>query len=294
MNHMWTVARCEFKLQRRSWVFWLAAVGLLAFLLGEVLTGLNITLTTATAEQPVIYLIDGQEVNWTERKLEILSTANLSAHAAWLYADRIGLMSALLIGLLVAFVWERDKRDQMVDLVNVQPLTSWQYVLGKYAGLVLAWGAILLAVTAITVGWTWKLAQQYPYGFVFTDFLAPLAWVTMSLLFGTAFLLAVSLLLRNGVGALLVHFFYWTYNITGMGALSNASLGKFLTYWFFRLDSATPGLLQSRQADINLNRTLYLALTAALLVFTSLAYRRFRQQGRLFPAAGDIPPQDTV
>jgi ABC-type transport system involved in multi-copper enzyme maturation permease subunit len=203
----------------------------------------------------------------------------------------MGLMSALFIGLLIAFVWGRDRNCEMLDVVNSRPVTSWQYVLGKYLGVVLTWGILVLLVVALGVGRTYQLARQFHLPFAWHDFTFPVvAWMWVSLLYGTAFVLAVSLLLRSSVGTLLVHLFYWAYSVMQLTMFQIASKSRFLSYWFFRFDAGMkPGtytLIQRRQGDVLLNRLFYLGMTMTILVLVVLVFQRLRERGTLLRAVG--------
>ena len=274
MKVLWAVARYEFKMQQRSLAFWLTAVVLLAFLFGEVLPGIQSDAVYATSHEPVEYSSQsGETINLTAEVQEALSAVNFSRYEAWLFADRVGLMSALFISVLSAFVWGRDRESEMSDIVNSRPVTSQQYVLGKYLGVVLTWSVIILLATVIGVGRTWQVAHKFDLSFVWHDFVSPvMVWMGVSLLYGTAFVMMTSILLRSGVGALLVHFLYWIYNVAQLRMFSISSRGNFLTYWFFRFNIRGPALLQSRMDDILLNRIFYLAMTAVMLTLVGLAF----------------------
>lgn len=283
MKVLWAVARYEFKMQRRYLAFWLTAIVLLAFLFGEVLPGILSDAVFATSSEPVEYSTQsGETINLTADVQEALSVVNFSKYEAWLFADRIGLMSALFISVLSAFVWGRDRESEMSDIVNSRPVTSQQYVLGKYLGVVLTWGVITLLTTAIGIGRTWQVAHKFDLSFVWLDFISPvISWMGVSLLYGTAFVMMTSILLRSGVGAMLVHFLYWIYNVTQLRMFSASSKGNFLTYWFFRFSERDPVLLQNRIDDILLNRIFYLAMTAVVLTFVSFVFHQLRERGTL-------------
>jgi len=293
MKVLWAVARYEFKIQRRSLTFWLTAFILLAFLFGEVLPGVLSDAVYATSIDPVEYSTEsGEIINLTADVQEALSAVNFSKYEAWLFADRMGLMSALFIGILSAFVWERDRESEISDIINSQPMTSHQYVLGKYLGVVLTWGIITLVAAVIAVGRTWQVAHTFGLSFVWQDFISPvMIWMGVSLLYGTAIVMLTSLVLRSGVGAMLVHFLYWIYNVVQLRMFSTSSRGSFFAYWFFRFSSRDPALLQARMDDVLLNRSFYLVLTAGMLMLVGLAFHRLRERGTLLNMANQSESQ---
>jgi len=284
---LWVVARYEFKMQRRSLAFWLTALILLAFLFGEVLPEIGSDAVYATSESMGYAMETGETINPSAEVQTALLTVSFSKYEAWLFTDRIGLMSALFISILAAFVWGRER--ETADVVNSRPVTSMQYVLGKYLGVVLTWGSILLPIIAIAVGSTWRVAGQYALSFVWYDFISPVTvWMGISLLYGTAFVMMTSLLLRSGVGTLLVHVLYWVYNVTRLGMFFNPGGIHFLTYWFFRISRRNPEILEHRADDIMLNRVVYLIMTAAVLMLMSLIFHRLRERGALLHPASQL------
>lgn len=293
MKTLWAVARYEVRMQRRSLAFWLTGLALLAFLQNEVVTGMQTSVAYASSPEPVIFsIMGGVDVDMAAEARQALAEANFSQHAALLLADRIGLMAALFIGVLSAFVWGRDRRYEMPDLVNARPVEAWQYVLGKYLGVVLSWALLVVPILGLGVGRAYQLAGQYGYAFALGDLALPLlGGVGVSLLYGTAFLLALSMLTRNGAATLLVYFFYWVYCVNNMAMFVTAGRLKLLSYWYFRFTGAfypgTAAQWQQRLGDVQLNRLLYLGLTALLLAGMSVLYQRMRAGGSLLsPAEG--------
>lgn len=289
MRQLLGVVRYEFRMQRRSAVLWLVAAVLLAFFLGEVRPNLEAFARQATAEEPILWpLADGRVVDIAAQAREALALARFSQYAAWHVAERLGLIAGLFVGFLAAFVWQRDRQWELAEVIHARPVASWQVVLGKYTGVALAWALLLLLAGVLSAGWTYALATQGELSFSLADFFQPLLlWIGISLLYGSALVLLLSLLLRGSLATLLVYFFYWVYSITDLGMFQQVvGRSRFLTYWLFRfdygLDRAAYLALQQRTTDVLLNRMLYAGLSLVLLWLLVRAYDRFRRRGSLF------------
>jgi hypothetical protein len=198
-------------------------------------------------------------------------------------------MSALFIGLLTSFVFERDRTYDLLDVINSREGESWQYVLGKYFGVVLSWGLPFIAITVVEIGSVYQMCQKASLHFAFQDFLAPVfAWIGISLLYGTAVIMLLSLILKSGVGTLLIHFFYWVYCLFHMTMFQTANTFLFLTYWFFRQDTGLSpravNLATNKLPELIINRSLYVVLAIVLLGLTARIYQLLRERGVWAPA----------
>jgi hypothetical protein len=275
----------EFKMQIRSLAFWLTTIVLLFFWFGEVLSEHQSQIIYSTATQPItLSQPGGITMDFAADARAALQAANFSAYAGWLFADRIGLMSALFIGLLAAFVFGRDRTYDLLDVINSRQVRSWQYVLGKYIGVVLTWVLPLAAIMVAEIISVYQMCHKASLPFALRDFIAPVfGWIGISLLYGTAVIMLVSLILKSGVGTVLVHFAYWAYSVAQMSMFQTANTFLFLTYWFFRLDTGlspqAANLVAGRSFDLFINRTLYAVLSIALLGLTVRIFQMLREHG---------------
>jgi ABC-type transport system involved in multi-copper enzyme maturation permease subunit len=293
MNNLWHIARYEWRMQWRSLTFWLVTLLMAAFVVFELLPVSNAYITYATATEPIPGpMRDGNVmVDLAAQARAALEIAGLSSYLAWKFVDRVGLIMALGLGLLGAFVWQRDRQCEVTELLHTRPVLPWQYVGGKYLGLVLTWGGLLLLLVLVVGGRAAWLTTQAGLSFGWADFLLPVGGVVCStLLYGTALLLLLSLLLRNGVAALLLYVAYWVYSLTTLGGILEAAPLRRLTAWVLRFDSVgfkpdTYLLLQERMLALWWQRSLYLGLTVLLLLLTMLVYRRMWKYGGQLRAA---------
>ncbi len=290
MHSIRAIALYEFRMQRRGLSFWLIGVLALAFLLGQVLPGNGRDALLATSSEPVLRTLQSPggpiEVDLAALAQQALERDSFSAYQAWRFIDLVGLSMALLIGFAGAFVWQRDRRRELEAIINVRPPASWQYVLGKYLGLLLSWGLIfglLLLIGGLHSAW---VAQRFGLFFSWPDFLVPaLAGVGITLLYGSAVILALSLLLGNPIAALLLYFVYWLSCMVQTGMFAEAGNIQLLSNWLWRSTAGmTPTAYETLQQRMELlawNRLLYLLLSAALLGLMSLMYQQ-RRRGRAF------------
>jgi ABC-type transport system involved in multi-copper enzyme maturation permease subunit len=272
-------------MQIRSLVFWLTTIVLLFFWYGEVFSEHQSQIIYSTAAQPIITRQPGGiTIDFAANARAALQVANFSAYAGWLFADRVGLMSALFIGLLASFVFGRDRTYDLLDVVNSRQVKSWQYILGKYIGVLLTWALPLTVITVIEIGSVYQMCHKASLPFAIQDFIAPVfGWIGISLVYGIAVIMLVSLILKSGVGTLLIHFLYWAYSVVQMSMFQTANTFLFLTYWFFRLDTGlsprAANLVMSRSLDLSMNRSLYAVLAVAILGLTARIYQVLRERG---------------
>ena len=281
---IWKIALYEFRLQRRSLAFWLGFIILTGFLVSEVILPSKEVIAIAQASEPVLYYSNDEIINQTEEFRLSLANENLSLRAGWLFFDRMGLMSTILLSTLSAFVWGRDHRHRMEDLIRSRVVKASQYVPGKFLGLALSYGAQILWLYAVGLCAIWYFAWQGGYPFNPLEFIFPQScYLLVTILFSIAFLLCLSLVMKNSVGVLLVYFLYWAYCVTKLGAMAIASLAEFLTYWLVRFDESMNieihSLLISRSTNLYLNRGLYAGLALLLLIITTWIYKH-RRSGR--------------
>jgi len=283
---VWSIARYEFTIQRRSLAFWLVAIILAVFMYGEVLQDISNEAGLASGLNPFLVSVYGTEAQ------ETMNVTSFSIFQAWGISDVLGLMSALLLGILSAFVWQRDRRLGVMDMLSARPFQSWHYVLGKYMGVIFSWAAIVTPLVIIGIVWTYVEAGRYGLTVALADFPMPLiGWMLLSLAYSTAFIMMVSLIVRNGVGTLLIYFIYWGYCVMDVRMLRGASTAKLFSYWLIRsgysitLDNFY--IVQSRFSELLLNRLLYLLLTILLVCLTVWVFNRFRKQGTLIGIGGN-------
>lgn len=286
MKTVWNIACYEFKIQRHSLAFWLAAVTLTVFVYGEILQGISGDAGLASGQNSFLVQVYGTEAQ------ETMKAASFSIFQAWSISDLLGLMAALFISVLGAFVWQRDRQFAVMEALNTLPYQSWEYVLGKYLGLVFSWGVLVTPLAVIGIAWTYVEASRYGLTFFLADFLMPLVgWMLISLAYGTAFVMATSLIVRNGAGTLLLYFVYWIYCLTDVRMLQGATTAKLFSYWLIRSGYSITRdsllIVQSRLPVLMLNRVLYLFLAALILWFTVWIFNRFRKQGILLVGGGD-------
>jgi hypothetical protein len=297
MTTLWHIARYEWRMQWRSLTCWLVVLLGAAFVVAEVLpvSDRYVQYATATESIPGPARDGNVTVDRAAQARAALEVASFSSYLAWRVVDRVGLILALGLGLLGAFVWQRDRQCEVTELLHTRPVAPWQYVGGKYLGLVLTWGVLLLALVATIGGRAVWLAAQADLPFVWADFLLPVVGVVGStLLYGTAVLLLLSLLLRNGVAALLLYVAYWMSSMTTLGGIVDIAPLRRMTAWLLRFDFVTFApepylLLQEHLLALWWQRAGYLGLTVVLLVLTVGVYRHLWQHdGQVRTAA--TPP----
>lgn len=268
------VAAYEARMQFRSLVFWLGVILVAAMFMSEVADPARHGVDLLLSDQAHPGQISGNEA-FQAVLAELRAEGISSERAAFNWSDRMALVFAF-VGLFAAgFVFERDRLTRGRDVVASRPIGSLEYSLGKYLGVSLP----LLAVAALSLvgalGVNWWAQSTLGYPFLPTAFLAPAGFLTVTVLYVPALVLAATALVQRAamvIPGYLVYLFVGGVNPAAMD--TPAALGRFI----LRADdrAAVRAALESGLALEN--RLFYLGLTLGLVLLTAWAYRRFRRE----------------
>lgn len=208
-----------------------------------------------------------------------LKLDRFSSYFARRFADRIGVFSVLIILFIFAFIFEKDRRDNINEIIYTRPVKAVEYVTGKYLGALFAYLLLLSFITIIldilvcyksaSMGWSFNFFDIIGYTF---------SWVFISIIFISVLITALSLILKSGIATIPVYLVYFIAIVKPVMAKSGeiiypVGLTRFIIRWdggFFDIESP------ERVSQIIQNRTFYSILAIVLLGVAVFAWNRFR------------------
>jgi|GEM_PF-2323816 len=276
----WGVMRYEWKLQLRSLVFWLGLI------LAGIMFYSEVYAETAARVEMAQIMTAGTDSRYNQiqmspsmvAELERLAANGVSpeSHAAKM-ADRMQIVFAFVILFTAGFLLERDRLSRGREVLLARPVSPWAYVGGKYLGAVLP---LLLASLLMAVG-GYGVSAWLNSGLGVTSALLPYlkAWAIILaplILYTTALVLLLSLLLGRGAAVVPIHLAY-------MGAGGVIPFGNGfrldLTTFILRTDGRNDTIWTSDWGMLLANRGLYLGLALVLVALTAALYQwRLRRE----------------
>ncbi len=133
---------------------------------------------------------------------------------AQLFADYYGIALAMLTVFLAAFIFYRDKRNHILELVCSRPVNGITYVFSKFAGTCIPMFASIMAVAAIPTFFAAKMKMDGFYVSVSTYFSTFAIWLFPTVMFIAAAAMLVSLLINNPVIAFATQFLIFVSSVT--------------------------------------------------------------------------------
>lgn len=268
---IWNIARYEVRMQLRSLVFWLALVLVGLMVHSEVYEEPRSLVKSAQAytentEQFLKYWKDPEEARARFEPIAQHGINSRDAAAKW--GDRMQIVFAFAALFTAGFMFERDRLTKAGEPLRARPVSPGTYAGGKILGAALPLlGATLLTMLA-AMGLHAYLNSLIDKPYTLMPFLQ--AWLLLlvpTTLYATALAGALSLLLPRAAAVVPLYLAY----MVGSGvAPLGGSFRLDLTTFIVRADGRGESLLlQPLLNTVLLNRSLYLALTAALVALAA-------------------------
>jgi hypothetical protein len=210
-----------------------------------------------------------QEVN--QMILSGLGNAGYSPKLYKKYVTYIQIIASMIIFPLFLFLFTRDYRHSMVEIVYCQPIHSSKYLILRYLGAFIplvfclyGLGFIFNLISAArfaTMGYAYEYTLLLPY---FITYIFP------TVFFFSALLMALMLLIKKVTAVFPLYIIFVILNVTPSVFGSNGAWIKAISP-IIRLDAAA-GIMQS----IMINRMVYLILGVAFLVLSCLIYKQMK------------------
>lgn len=133
--------------------------------------------------------------------------------AAQLFADYYGIALAMLTVFLAAFIFYRDKRSRILELVCSRPVSGINYVLSKFVGTCIPIFASIMLVAAIPTFFAVKMKLDGFDVHIFTYFSTFAIWLFPTVMLIVALAMLVSILINNPILPFAVQFLIFASSI---------------------------------------------------------------------------------
>ncbi len=210
-----------------------------------------------------------QEAN--QMMLSDLGNAGYSPKLYEKYSTYIQIIASLIIFPLFLFLFTRDYRHGMYEIVYSQPINSSKYLIVRYLGgciplmlYLYGLGFILNLISAArfaTMGYTYKYTLFSPYFMIY---------IFPTVFFFSTLLMVLMVLIKKATAVFPLYIIFVILNVTPNVFGSNGGWIKAISP-IIRLDRA-PNMMQ----DIMINRIVCLALGSAFLALSCKIYKQMK------------------
>lgn len=142
---------------------------------------------------------------YAEKKERIVNLG-FTPIVAQLFADYYGLSLAILTVFLSAFIFYRDKRSHILELVCSRPIGGTTYVFSKFIGTCLPIFASIIAVACIPTFYAFKMKLEGFDVSIYAFFSTFAIWLFPGVMLVVAVSMMVSLLSNNPITAIVTQF----------------------------------------------------------------------------------------
>lgn len=187
-------------------------------------------------------------------------------------ADYMGITAGLFPVFLAAFILIRDKRSRMQELICSRSVSSFSYILSKYAALCAAVSLPYIVLDTLYTFAYWRIAQYNNYSIDIPAFYKyTLWWVIPTILFTISLGMLISAVSGSGIAVIPVQFIFWMYSITSLKG--NYSLSRFIIR--FNVFGDYENYIKW-SSIIMKNRIFYIAVSAVLILITAAVWSKKR------------------
>jgi len=188
------------------------------------------------------------------------------------YVTYIQLIAAFLILPLFLILFTKDSRDNINEIIYVQPISSNRYILCKYMGCLVP---ILLILYILGEIMNFYIAYKFRgsgWQVDYNGFLSYyMTFIVPTILFLSSLIMFLVLLFKKAIAVFPLYILYVIFNAT-QGAFSGHSTSNAIYKCIIRLTSQNP-----YNNFIILNRMLYLILSVFLIAFSCMIYKNSRR-----------------
>ncbi|WP_068616049.1 nucleoside/nucleotide kinase family protein [Paenibacillus tuaregi] len=208
--------------------------------------------------------------------LQELKGNSFAEKISMIYADRTQVVASLLAIPLFAFLFAKDRRYQMSELIRIKPIDAFRYVTSRYMGCFIVYISMIAGIGMILN--IWLCINLHRGGWeidVITIFKDIIVYILPSLLFITMFIILIYLLSSNELVTVPICLIYIIYNIT-MKAFTGTHDNDI--NWFQYIIRNDDGLSLPLDWSIISHRLLYLVLFFVLLVLSCGVWKTNKTQ----------------
>ncbi|CAI6081481.1 hypothetical protein PAECIP112173_03221 [Paenibacillus sp. JJ-100] len=206
--------------------------------------------------------------------LRELDGRTLTSVVAQIFADRMQVVSSLLALPLFTFMFDKDRRFRMNELVRTRPIHKYSYVLGKYGGVLLSYLSIITVIGIILNTWVLFKVSGSGSGLTGSFWDMPITLIIQvypTILYMSAFIVGISLLFSSNVISVPVVLVYVIFSISITAFTGEVNNDVELYSAIIRNDT---GFIEQSQVMVLLNRLIYLVATVAILYFAGFWWEK--------------------
>ncbi len=195
-------------------------------------------------------------------------------------SDYMGITAGFFPIFLAGFILTRDYRSRMHELIYSREVSSFVYVLSRFAAISIAVMLVYLGIAAHSTVVFVKLASIYGYTIDYLAFFKHiLVWVMPTVLFTVSLGLLISILFRNGIVAVVIQLVLWFSSL--MPLAGDYSLSKYIVRFNLVVNYEK---YESYYAAIYINRLFFTLLAFILVAAASiiLSWRRSTGYGGIW------------
>jgi hypothetical protein len=188
------------------------------------------------------------------------------------FADYMGIAAGFLTVFISGFIFTRDRRYRMHELINSRTVSSLTYVAAKFLAVtVVAFVCILVPATHATAIFA-RISQMYSYQIDYLAFYKyAFIWILPTIMFSNAFGMLLSVIFDNGIIPVLAQVSFWS------TSLNNIIVDYSLLRPVIRFNTVGDyNIYQKYLEAIITNRVFYVAFSLSVVFLTSLIWERRR------------------
>lgn len=203
---------------------------------------------------------------------DLLEKDKVTNAAGRLFSDYLGITAGVFPVFLSAFILMKDKRNKMQELICSRSISSYTYVLSKYAALCTALMIPFLVFASYATFTFYKIAKVNNYTIdMLAFFKYTFYWIGPTILFTTALGMLISIVFNNGIIAIPIQFILWHSSLLPLSG--DYSLSKFVIR-FNTLGEYSNYIKWS--SSIALNRIFYVIVSIILALITAYIWSKKR------------------
>ncbi len=203
-----------------------------------------------------------------------LEQQTYSSYFSRKYADFLSLMIVFYAILMLAFLYIRDSKKDIYELLHTRPVKAWQYITGKILGGMTALGLAVTVITAIFD--VLVILHGKRAGFpvsVWDLWIVVLLYILPNLLMIASVYTGVAILFKNPLPAIPALLLYFVYSNMGSvledGTILYPKLAILVRFQSIFFDTVIPP-----QAVVN--QIFLVGCTIVIILFSSLVWKRRR------------------
>ncbi|MEN8907612.1 MAG: ABC-2 transporter permease, partial [Clostridiales bacterium] len=201
---------------------------------------------------------------------KVLQKESFTKYFSFRYSDRISVFLCFIIVFMFAFIFDRDKKYNVNDMIFSKPIKSVEYISGKYLGALIPVITLTMLVTVMISFITYFKFKNETYKISILDIInANLLYVFPSVIFASLFIMLLSIILKNGIAVIPIYIFYFIIMVK-----QDLNLNIFMRF-IIRTDGGFYDQIDIENFNLIIqNRILYLLLAIILFILSVVSWKK--------------------